>query len=278
MNEPASRYTVPGLERGLRTLQLFDRNRKFLTAAEMARALGIPRSTTFRLVQTLECLGFLDREGDRYRVGPAVLRLGFEYIASLDVTEFARPVIERLRDATGLSAQLVIRDGREVVVVLKASPPSTFASSVTVGTRLPAHATILGRVLLMDEDDETLRALYPKSALPRVSPNSPRTLAELKRLLREDRARGHAVSESFFEQGISAVAAPVRDREGKIVAAISVTAQRPTLEPRELRERLVAQVFGAAAELSRQLNHRPADAAVRSQPKHKEAAWQSEAR
>ena len=132
MNAALPRYNVPGLERGLRMLQLFDRNHKLLTAAEMARALAIPRSTAFRLAQTLEFLGFLERDGDRYRVGPAVLRLGFEYIASLEVTELARPLIERLRDATDLSAQLVIRDGREVVVVLKASPSSTFASNVTV--------------------------------------------------------------------------------------------------------------------------------------------------
>jgi len=262
MNAPLARYNVPGLERGLRMLQLFDRTRKFLTAAEMARAIDIPRSTAFRLAQTLEFLGFLEREGDRYRAGPAVLRLGFEYIASLEVTELARPVIERLRDATNLSAQLVIRDGSEVVVVLKASPPSTFASNVTVGTRLPAHATILGRVLLSDADDRTLQALYPDAMLPQHSARAPRTLADLKRLIREDRARGYAVSESFFEQGISAVAAPVRDQTGTIVATISVTAQRPTLEPNELRDRLVAQVLGAAGELSRQLNYRPADAAA----------------
>jgi DNA-binding IclR family transcriptional regulator len=260
MNAPLPRYNVPGLERGLRLLQLFDRTRKYLTAAEMARFLDIPRSTAFRIAQTLEFLGFLEREGDRYRVGPAVLRLGFEYIASLEVAEFARPLIERLRDEAGLSAQLVIRDGREVVVVLKASPPSTFASNVTVGTRLPAHATILGRILLGDADDDTLRGLYPEPALPQTSSNSPRTLTELERLIREDRARGYAVSESFFEQGISAIAAPVRDGSGRIVAAVSVTAQRPSLEPKALRERLVAQVLGAATALSRQLNYRPAEA------------------
>jgi len=262
MNAPLQRYNVPGLERGLRMLQLFDRARKVLTAAEMARTLAIPRSTAFRIAQTLEFLGFLEREGDSYRVGPAVLRLGFEYIASLEVAELARPLIERLRDATSLSAQLVIRDGREVVVVVKASPPSTFASNVTVGTRLPAHATILGRVLLSDADDRALDALYPDATLPQHSQRAPRTLTDLKRLLREDRARGYAVSESFFEQGISAVAAPVRDQTGAIVAAISVTAQRPTLEPKEFREQLVAQVLGTAAELSRSLNYRPAEAAA----------------
>jgi DNA-binding IclR family transcriptional regulator len=258
MNDGAPKYSVPGLERGLRMLQLFDRTRPLLTAAEMARALDIPRSTAFRIAQTLVALGFLQRDGERYRIGAAVLRLGFEYIASLELTDVARPVIEKLRDETGLSSQLVIRDGREVVIVLKVSPPSAFSSSVTVGTRLPAHATILGRVLLADMSDEALRALYPDPVLPRVSPNAPSTLDELKRHLREDRMRGHAVSESFFEQGISAVAAPARDNGGTVVAAVSVTLQRSTLEPGELRERLIKQVIAAAAELSHRLNHRAA--------------------
>src|SRR5690606_24917997 len=160
--------------------------------------------------------------GEGYRIGPAVLRLGFEYIASLDVSELGRPVIERLRDETGLSAQLVIRDATDVVVVVKASATSLLASSVTVGTRFPAHATILGRVLLSDLDDATLDALYPQSTLPKVSQRSPRTLAELKKLLRQDAARGYAISESFFESGISAIGAPVRDHTGRVVAALSV--------------------------------------------------------
>ena len=260
MNAP--RYNVPGLERGLRMLQLFDRSRKVFSAAEMARALQIPRSTAFRIAQTLEHLGFLVRENESYRVGPAVLRLGFEYIASLEFTELARPIVERLRDDTGFSAQLVIRDGRDVVVVLKAAAQSAFASNVNVGTRMPAHATILGRVLLTGTDDRALAALYPAGSLPKVSTKSPRTLAELKRLVNEDRARGFAVSESFFEQGISAVAAPVRDGTGQVVAAISITAQRPTLDPAELRERLVKQVLRAARDLSHQLNYRPAEAAA----------------
>jgi len=260
MNAP--RYNVPGLERGLRMLQLFDRSRKVLSAAEMARALQIPRSTAFRIAQTLEHLGFLVRENEAYRVGPAVLRLGFEYIASLEFSELARPIVERLRDDTGFSAQLVIRDGRDVVVVLKAAAQSAFASNVNVGTRMPAHATILGRVLLTGTDDRALAALYPAASLPKVSAKSPRTLAELKRLVNEDRARGFAVSESFFEQGISAVAAPVRDGTGHVVAAISITAQRPTLDPAELRERLVKQVLHAARDLSHQLNYRPAEAAA----------------
>jgi DNA-binding IclR family transcriptional regulator len=262
MNAAPQKYNVPGLERGLRILQLFDRNHRVLTGAELSRSLKIPRTTAFRIAQTLERLGYLEREGDGFRIGPAVMRLGFEYIASLEITELARPVLERLRDEAGFSTQLVIRDGRDVVVVLRAGSQSMFASNVNVGTRFPVHATILGRALLCEHTDEELAQLFPERTLQSYSQNTPKTVVELMALLREDRTRGYVTSEGFFERGISAIAAPVRDQRGRIVAAVSITAQRPTLEPKDLRERLIRQVQHAAAELAHKLNYRPAEQAA----------------
>lgn len=256
-----NRYAVPGLERGLRILQLFDRHQTTLGAPEVAKSLGIPRTTVFRLMQTLEHLGFLERADRQFRLGPAVLRLGFEYLASLELTDVARPLLERLRDATGFSSQLVIRDGLDVVVVLKSAAPTTFASSVNVGTRLPAHATILGRAILADMEDAELKALYADGRLPAASRNTPKTVADLRKVLAEDRARGYAISESFYETGISGVAAPVRDHTGRAIAAISVVVPKVTLDPKELRDSLVQQVLGTAAALSNRLNYRPAVAA-----------------
>jgi DNA-binding IclR family transcriptional regulator len=264
MNAPdhVNPYLVPALERGVRLLQLFRRDRAEIGAPEIARELALPRSTVFRLLQTLEHLGCVERaDSGAYRLGSGVLRLGFEYLASLELTDVARPVVERLRDETGCSAQLVIRDGQDVVIVLRAAGPGTFTSNVSVGTRLPAHATILGRTLLCDLADGELARLYPEARLPAASPRAPQTLAELRKLLREDAPRGYTVSESFFEQGISAVAAPVRDQHGQTVAAVSLTVQKPNLDPPPFRERLVQQVRSAAAEISQRLNYQPAAAA-----------------
>jgi DNA-binding IclR family transcriptional regulator len=253
----AQRYVVPALERGLKVLQLFNRGRVELSPPEIAKALGLPRTTVFRLIQTLENLGFLERNGAALRLGPAVLRLGFEYLASLELTEIARPIVERLRDETDSASQLVIRDGREVVVVLKASTASMFASNVTVGTRFPAHATILGRTLLSELSDEDLERLFPEKQLRSFSQTTPKTLAELKALLAEDRRRGFAISEGFFERGICALAAPVRDRAGRVVAAVSLTLPRQSLEPKEFRDELIGKVRAAAAQVSQRLDYRP---------------------
>jgi DNA-binding IclR family transcriptional regulator len=251
------RYLVPGLQRGLAILRMFDRQRTHISAPNIAKALAIPRSTVFRLLYTLERLGFLERapESDDYRLGTAVLTLGFEYLASLEITELARPILERLRDDVGFTAHLVIRDGRDVVFVLKVVAKSTLASSVTIGTRLPVHGTVLGRVFLGDMTDAEIRALYPEKRLKRFSAQTPGTVDELIALVRRDQARGYAVSEAFFEHGISAIAAPVRGGDNRVVAAINITIPADAADGRRLHGALTKRVVAAARELSRRLDH-----------------------
>ena len=251
----ADRYTVPGLERGLRILGEFSRHEPVLSAPELARRLGVPRSTVFRLLVTLENLGFVERtpDGRSYRLGLAVLRLGFEYLASLGIIELGRPLLERLRDDTGYAASLVVRDGRDVVYLHRAASRSPFSTAVTVGTRLPAHATVLGHVLLGDQSLAALRALYPEPALEGRSPNTPKDTIALFNMVQQTRERGWILAEGFFEPHICTVAAPVRGDDGHTVAAIGLTVPGPEIAT-EQRAALVAQVCGAAAQLSMLLN------------------------
>ncbi|PYE13401.1 IclR family transcriptional regulator [Paraburkholderia silvatlantica] len=256
----SSTYLVPGLERGLRILAEFSAREPVLGAPELSKRIGIPRTTTFRLLQTLEALGFLERvNGDRhFRLGVAVLRLGFEYLSSLELTDFGTPVLERLRDATGLSTHLLIRDERDVVFVAKAQTHDPMFSSVKVhvGTRLPAHATVHGQVLMGDMTLGELKALYAGQPLERFTDRTPDTVEDLYLRVRESAAQGYALSEASFERGISVVSAPVRDQSGKIVAAITATVPRSDIDDDE-RAPLIAAVCGAAIDLSARLNYRP---------------------
>ncbi|WP_395068194.1 IclR family transcriptional regulator [Paraburkholderia silvatlantica] len=254
-------YRVPGLERGLRILTEFSPREPVLDAPELSRRLGIPRTTVFRLLQTLESLGFLERaDRDRnYRLGVAVLRLGFEYLSSLELTDLGLPLIESLRDETGLTAHIVIRDGRDIVFVAKAQSHAPIFSSVkvNVGTRLPAHATTHGQVLMGDLTLAELRALYPEPRLERFTPSTPETVEALFERIREDAARGYAVSESSFERGISVVSAPVRNDAGRIAAVVTTTIPRPGIDAQLLDGGLIEKVRHAANELSKRLNYRP---------------------
>lgn len=258
MDEASDRYNVPALERGLRVLCEFSREHRSLSAPELARRFALPRSTVFRLLTTLENMGFLEKaEGGRdYRLGLAVLRLGFEYLASLELTQLGTPLLQQLCEELRTPCNLVVRDGRSIVYVAKVAPPTPFASSVTVGTRLPAHATVLGRILLEDLTLPQLRALYPEDKLETFSPSTPKSVDELFDMVQGDRTRGYVLGEGFFESNISSIAAPVRDHTGHIVAALGATITSGHIEEDRMDE-MVQRVRDTADAISGLLNYSP---------------------
>jgi DNA-binding IclR family transcriptional regulator len=270
--ETGTQYNVPGLERGLRILSAFSGEDASFDAAELSRRLAIPRTTTFRLLQTLESLGYLEPDhanGRRhYRLGRGVLRLGFEQLSGQDLTDHGLPLIEALRDETGFTTHLLIRDGREVVFVAKAQSyaPAFGSVKLLVGSRLPAHATTHGHLLMGDLTLTELQALYPEPQLQRFTEHTPAGVAELHRQIRTDAARGYAIGESSFEFGISVVSAPVRNHRGRIAAVVAATVPAARIAQNLLEHGLIERVVQTAAALSARLNyraHRPVTQRVR---------------
>lgn len=254
------RYIVPALERGLRVLRAFSRERPAIGLADLARELGLPKTTVFRIMHTLETMGFVRRfdDGRTFRLGPAVLTLGFEYLAALELPEVARPALEALRDATGASSHLAIRDGTEIAYVSRFASRSALASTINVGSRLAAHASSMGRVLLADLEPAALDSLYGDAPLDRYTDQTPTTLAALKEMLAADRRRGYVVSRAYYEKGVVSIAAPVRDATGRAVAAINVTAAAHTVEAAALETTMKDAVLEAAGKISAWLGYRAA--------------------
>jgi DNA-binding IclR family transcriptional regulator len=249
------RYRVPALVQGLSVLELFTKHTPRLTAAEVARHLSLPKATTYRLLGTLEDTRYLQRcEDDRYyQLGPALLNRGFEYLATLDVVEIAAPVLRNLRDKSGMSSHMAVRDGTRVVYVSRFPASNTIQGSVQVGTHFPLHATVMGRMLSLDLTQEELRLLYPQESLPAFTPHTPRTVEKFFELLQADKKLNYAISESFFESGVHAVAAPIRNAEGQIVAAINVTDVRAYVETDHLRGQIKDLVLEAVLEIEQWL-------------------------
>lgn len=247
--------TVPGLERGLKLLRLFRRNRPSITPPEIAQELKIPRSTVHRLLQTLEEMEFLRRaeSGGAYVLGPSVLSIGFEYLTSLDVVHLSNPVLSQLRDKTQCSAHLAILHGTEIVYLSRYASPNAVTSNVSVGARLPAHATVMGRVLLADLSSSALHALYKDKQLQRFTPKTPMSLASLERLLVEDRRLGYVIGSSYYERGVTSVAAPVRDHTSKVVAAINVAIVDTLVDESAVYGKITAETCAAAASISAML-------------------------
>jgi DNA-binding IclR family transcriptional regulator len=265
---PDERYLVPALIRGLRILSTLSRENSKLTLSEVAASLGTTRSSAYRLLYTLEHLGFVeyDARSKNYALGPRVLALGYGYLASRDIIDVAMPHLIRLRDRTGWSAHLGELHGRDVVYVARVATRRSIASIVHVGTRLPAHATTMGRILLSSLSDQEIRELYNQdlSRSFNLSPYS--DLADLLKQIAVDRVDGIVVQSSGYEPGVASVAAPIHDVSGRIVAAINVSAVALLANEVELNGPLKAEVMAAAAAISRDLGQQTEPAQVVGDP------------
>jgi DNA-binding IclR family transcriptional regulator len=211
--------------RGMQVLGAFTPERQVLGLSEIARLIGQSRSATFRTVYTLVHIGYLLHDGrtKTYSLGPAVMRLGYGYMANRELVEIAMPELERLRDRTDWSTHLGVRDGARVLYMLRAPSRLGMGSIVHVGSRLPAASTSMGRVLLAALDETTILKLYQTGTTALDGTKAPRNFAELRRQWLDDRQQVAVEQVGSFEAGIVSVAAPVRDLSGNVVAAINAT-------------------------------------------------------
>jgi DNA-binding IclR family transcriptional regulator len=265
LTQSDDKYLVPGLVRGLQILQAFTPETREMTLSDIARRLGTTRSAAFRTVYTLAHQGYLlhDPKSARYTLGPAVLRLGYGYLATREMVEIALPELEKLRDATDWSAHLGVRDGRFVLYMLRVPSQMGLASIVHVGSRLPAAGTTMGRVLLADLSEDDLVRLYRDETYQNAPGQTPRSLSELIAQWRRDREADVVVQIGNFETGIASVAAPVRDIEGNAVAAINVTRSASSDAPDSIEAGMRQAVLATAASITRLLGGLPERAGTR---------------
>lgn len=254
------RYIVPGLVRGLDVLRSFKRERQDQSIADVAREVGITRSAAFRIVYTLEVAGFLRRSTDtkRYRLTSSVMELGYSYLAGHDLLELANPILRQLRDDTQASAHLAVREARDAVYIARFPGNTALVSQVHVGSRLPAHATAPGRVLLAGLPLAEVVGLYEDFAFETYTPSTPDSMAALISLVEQDRKSGSVVSFGFYEPDIASIATPVRNTEGKLEAAISISCPVNTYDKKMFGKVIRERVERAADELSRALGYRAA--------------------
>jgi IclR family pca regulon transcriptional regulator len=208
---------------------------------------------------TLGHLGFVafDPDSKSYTLGAEVLRLGYGYLAARDLVEVAMPHLVRLRDRTGWSAHLGELHGRDVVYLARVPTRRSIASTVHIGTRLPANATTMGRILLSELPDGEIRELYRDISPSRLAQKSAPSLAELLHQLASDAAAGVVVMpHSSYEPGVASIAAPIRDMTGRIVAAINISAVALLTGESELDGPLKKEVLAAANAISQDLGHR----------------------
>lgn len=252
------RYLVGGLVRGLELLRCFGARDGGLSLADLAHRLSDTRSSVFRFAYTLEHLGYLRRDPitKRYQLTPRVLELGYQALSVLDLPQLVQPHLEQLRDETNCSAHLGLLDGAEVRYVGRAPSRQTYASTIHIGSALPAHATAMGKVLLAWHDQKWVANWLERFPLQAFTARTTTHRAAFLRQLKTVRERGYAVSRGEYELGIEAVAAPLTGEGGEAVAAINVSGPASMFPGHRMDRVLAPAVLEVAYEVSRALTWR----------------------
>jgi IclR family pca regulon transcriptional regulator len=216
---------IEAIARGLDVIRAFKAGQPVMSLAAVAAASGLPRPTARRILLTLEQLGYVRAvEASGYELTPRVLDLGMSYVLSHGLWEIARPHMEALVAKTGESSSIAQLDGSDIVYVARVAVPKIVALAVTIGTRFPAMPTSLGKVLLaalpLAEAERVLTEPSRSGITPRWQPDA----AERAAALREVRARGWALTDEQLAPGIRSVAVPLRDGDGRVIAALNVNA------------------------------------------------------
>jgi IclR family transcriptional regulator, pca regulon regulatory protein len=250
------RQSLQSLERGIAVIQVFSRERPALTLSEVARLTGITRATARRILLTLEEVGHVRSDGRLFSLTPRVLSLGWAYLSSLNLWDVTQPLMEELADRTKESCSVATLDLPDVVYVARVPTRRIMTISLGVGTRLPAHCTGMGRVLLAALPDAELDDFLADVELEAFTERTIADAAGLRQAIERVREEGWALVDQELEMGLRSIAAPLR-AEGRTIAALNVAvaaARVPlddllgTMLPELLR---TAQLISTALDASR---------------------------
>jgi IclR family pca regulon transcriptional regulator len=246
--------TLQSLERGLAVLQVFSKDHPRLTLSDVARMAGITRATARRILLTLEHLGYVRADGRLFSLTPRVLSLGFGYLSSLNLWEIAQPFMDELVEQTHESCSAATLDLPDIVYVARVPTRRIMTIALGIGSRLPAHATSMGRVLLADLPDEELEEFLATGPLHPSTERTTIDVDEFRASLRRVREQGWSMVDQELEMGLRSIAAPIRGADGRVVAALNIAAAAPRVGLDELRGHFLPLVLRTAEQISLAFN------------------------
>jgi IclR family pca regulon transcriptional regulator len=255
--QPRGRYFVEALGRGLALLDCFIDDPRPRSLIELSRQVGLGMPTTLRLIRTLEEAGYVRQDADtkRYRLSWKMLQLQDVTASVVDYADLARPHLEDLAARLGETTGMAVLEGNDVRHAIRVSSSRIISANVRPGSLYPPHATAMGKVLLAQLEPALVRELVARRPLERFTPTTVTDVELLLDQLREVARRGFAVSDAEWEPGLRSLAAPVRTRDGRVVAAVCVIVVRAEVTGRAMERDLLPALLESARAISAELGY-----------------------
>jgi IclR family pca regulon transcriptional regulator len=242
---------MTSLARGLTVIGAFTRQKRQLTIAQISQRSGIPRAAVRRVLHTLGKLGYVGTDDRRtFSLRPKILELGHAYMTSSPLAASSQPVLDRVSDVIHESCSMAILDGDEILYIARSSTKDRIMSiDLGLGSRLPAHCTSMGRVLLAGLPEDELAAYLARVRIIAYTNKTVTSPQKLAQVVEGVRRSGHAIVDQELEIGLRSLAVPVRDHLGRTAAAINVGVQATRVTIADLEARILPELKAAAAEL-----------------------------
>jgi IclR family pca regulon transcriptional regulator len=244
---------VQSLDRGLAVIRAFGPDRDRLSLSEVARATGLTRAATRRFLLTLVKLGYVRSDGREFSLRPRVLELGYAYLSGLALPEIAAPHLEELVGRVRESSSISVLDGHHIVYIARVPTKRIMAVAISVGTRFPAYATSMGRVLLAGMSPDELDRYLDEAVLEPITARTVTDPGRLRDIVAEVARQGYAIVDQELEEGLRAIAAPIRGNGGSTAAAINISAHASRISMAAMRSELLPALLETASRIEADL-------------------------
>jgi IclR family pca regulon transcriptional regulator len=241
---------VQSLERGLSVISSFDADHAAQTLSDVARRTGLTRATARRLLLTLSQLEYVRVSGKNFELTPRVLDIGYAYLSSLNIQQIAQPFLEALSETVKESVSVSVLDGSDIVYVARVPTTHIMTISLGLGTRLPAHCTSMGRVLLASLDEETRRDYLARVDLSPFTTNTLRSPTALARELKKVRLQRWALVDQELEMGLRSIATPLVGASGATIAAMNISTHAGRTSLDELHHTFLPRLLETAGRIN----------------------------
>ncbi|MBB3260302.1 IclR family pca regulon transcriptional regulator [Paraburkholderia bannensis] len=253
--KPGDSY-VQSFARGLSVIRAFNAEHPEQTLTDVAAATGLTRAGARRILLTLQTLGYVEAEGRLFRLTPKILDLGFAYLTSMPFWNLAEPVMEALSAEVHESCSAAVLDRTEIVYVLRVPTHKIMTINLSIGSRLPAYCTSMGRVLLSALDEDALDATLGASPLYAHTPRTVTDKEELKKIIAQVREQGWAIVDQELEGGLISISAPIRNRQGRVIAAMNISGNAQRTSAKQMVKTFLQPLQQAAQRVSGMVSRR----------------------